>query len=175
MGYDRQNHKILRITKGDGTLTLADMEDLLRREKDGRWLGRYVTILDCSEAIEDSEEFPARNHTGYAEDLYKVEQDASCPVCDKCTPPFLCCPTCGTLWEDMDQNVETKLAAMREETDREIRSKADTKTRDGRLAWYWSYIGAVDMAQQLGLITDQRRQELYKEVEDLKVLAEEKG
>ena len=44
-----------------------------------------------------------------------------------------------------------------------------------RLAWYWSYIGALDMAQQLGVITDKRRQELYKEVEDLKNLTNGKG
>jgi hypothetical protein len=31
------------------------------------------------------------------------------------------------------------------------------------------------MAQQLGVITDKRRQELYKEVEDLKNLANGKG
>lgn len=106
MGCDAQNHTILRITKGDGGLTLADIEDLLRREKGGQWLGRYIVILDCSEAIEDSEEFPVRNHSGYAEDLYKVEQGASCPVCDKITPPFAYCPTCGTFWADMDMDVE---------------------------------------------------------------------
>ena len=75
----------------------------------------------------------------------------------------------------MDQNVEKLIAAMRAEAERAIRSENDNQTRDGRLAWYWSYIGALDMAQQLGVITDKRRQELYKEVEDLKNLANGKG
>ena len=64
---------------------------------------------------------------------------------------------------------------MRAEAEHAIRSENDNQTRDGRLAWYWSYIGALDMAQQLGMITDKRRQELYKEVEDLKNLANGKG
>ena len=68
-------------------------------------------------------------------------------------------------------NVEKLIAAMRAEAERSIRSQNDHQTRDGRLAWYWSYIGAVDMAQQLGMISDQRRQELCAEVADLKELA----
>lgn len=39
------------------------------------------------------------------------------------------------------------------------------------LVLYWG----LDMAQQLGMITDKRRKELYKEVEDLKKLANGKG
>ena len=36
------------------------------------------------------------------------------------------------------------------------------RDRDGRVAWYWSFIGSLDMARQLGLITEERRQELYE-------------
>ena len=60
---------------------------------------------------------------------------------------------------------------MRAEAEQSIRSENPNVTQDSRLAWYWSYIGALDMAQQLGMITDKRRQELYKEVEYLKKLA----
>lgn len=37
---------------------------------------------------------------------------------------------------------------------------------------YWSYIGALDMAQQLGLIDDPRRQALYHEAEKFKPVCE---
>lgn len=71
----------------------------------------------------------------------------------------------------MKQNVEELIATMRAEAERAIRSENDNQTRDGRLAWYYSYIGALDMAFELGLITDERRQELYKEVECLSEIA----
>ena len=80
MGCDSHNHTILRVTKNDGSLTLADIEDLIRCEESGRWLGRYVVILDCGEAIAAGEEFPAKNHSGYAEDLVKIEQDGTVPA-----------------------------------------------------------------------------------------------
>lgn len=112
---------------------------------------------------------------GDAVDLYQIEDGETCPVCGKYTPPFEYCPNCRTAWKDMDQNVEKLITAMRAEAENAIRSINDNQTRDGRLAWYWSYIGAVDMAKELGLITDQRRQELYKEVEDLEKLAKGKG
>lgn len=37
-----------------------------------------------------------------------------------------------------------------------------------RMAWYWTYIGGLDMLQQLGLISDERRQRLYHQIADLK-------
>ena len=37
-----------------------------------------------------------------------------------------------------------------------------------RLAWYWSHIGAIDLARQMGVITEERRQELYDEMRSLK-------
>lgn len=70
----------------------------------------------------------------------------------------------------MNQNIEELIAFLRAEAERAIRSKNENLTRDGRLAWYWSYIGGLDMANQLGLITDERFQELYEEVEPLKAL-----
>lgn len=172
MGCDSQNHTILRVTKNDGSLTLADIEDLIRCEESGRWLGRYVVILDCSEAIAAGEEFPAKNHSGYAEDLVKIEQDGTCPVCGKLTPPFVYCPTCGTLWEDMNTNAETVLASMKEQTERLV---AQAKTRDSRLARYWAYIGALDMTRKLGFITDRHHQALCENAKTIRRQAEEMG
>lgn len=71
---------------------------------------------------------------------------------------------------DQMPNVEQVIAGMRDETVREIGK--DTISAAARVAWYWSYIGALDMAQQLGLIDDTRRQELYHEAEKFKPVCE---
>lgn len=65
-----------------------------------------------------------------------------------------------------ERDVEKIIAAMKEETFREIQN--DSGFPEGQLAWYWSYLGSLDMAQQLGLITDDRRQALYREAEPYK-------
>lgn len=59
------------------------------------------------------------------------------------------------------QDVERRIAAMKAETFREIQK--DSVSPAGKLAWYWSYLGSLDMAQELGLITDDRRQAFYHE------------
>ena len=46
---------------------------------------------------------------------------------------------------DQMPNVEQVIAGMRDETIREIGK--DTISAAAQLAWYWSYIGALDMAQ----------------------------
>ena len=74
---------------------------------------------------------------------------------------------------DQMPNVEQVIAGMRDETIREIGK--DTISAAAQVAWYWSYIGALDMAQQLGLIDDTRRQELYHEAEKFKPVCEVKA
>lgn len=71
---------------------------------------------------------------------------------------------------DQMPNVEQVIAGMRDETVREIGK--DTISAAAQVAWYWSYIGALDMAQQLGMIDDTRRQELYHEAEKFKPVCE---
>ena len=71
---------------------------------------------------------------------------------------------------DQMPNVEQVIAGMRDETIREIGK--DTISAAAQVAWYWSYIGALDMAQQLGLIDDSRRQALYHEAERFKPVCE---
>ena len=68
------------------------------------------------------------------------------------------------------RDVEQVIAGMRDETVREI-GKASISA-EAKLAWYWSYIGALDMAQQLSLINDTRRQALYHEAEKFKPVCE---
>ena len=166
----------LRIEKKRGKLTLAEIQDLLMYEESQRYCGHYTIILNCSEAAMGGDDLYLEDgQKGDTVALYQIEEGETCPVCAEKSPPFEYCPSCGAAWKDMDKNVEKLITAMREEAEREIRSESESKTRDGRLAWYWSYIGALDMAKQLGMITDKRRQELYKEVEDLKELAKGKG
>ena len=58
------------------------------------------------------------------------------------------------------------LSSMRQEAARNIR---DPKASGAsRLAWYWSHIGAIDLARQMGVITEDRRQALYEEMQPLK-------
>lgn len=45
---------------------------------------------------------------------------------------------------------------------------ATSSKEDSRVAWYWSFIGSLDMARQLGLITEERRQELYEKAKEMK-------
>lgn len=74
---------------------------------------------------------------------------------------------------DRMPDVEQVIAGMRDETVREIGKK--TISAAAQVAWYWSYIGALDMAQQLGLIDDTRRQVLYHEAEKFKPVCEVKA
>ena len=174
--YDYKGRLALRIEKKRGKLTLAEIQDLLMYEESQRYCGQYAIILNCSEAAMGGDDLYLEDgQKGDTVALYQIEEGETCPVCAEKSPPFEYCPSCGAAWKDMDKNVEKLITAMREEAEREIRSESESRTRDGRLAWYWSYIGALDMAKQLGMITDKRRQELYKEVEDLKELAKGKG
>ena len=170
--YDFRDKSILRITKQRGKLTLEEIEDILRYDERQRFFGCYAIILNCSEAtMGGNGMYFEEDQKGDAVDLYPVEEMEDCPICGKMLPPFTYCPTCGTAWKDTKLNIETLIASMREETARMVKEAA---RHDGKVAWYWSYIGALDMAQQLGLITDTRRQELYKEVEKLKPELQEK-
>lgn len=165
--YDRHDIPIVTITKRRGKLSIQEVCDLLRYEDRGSWCGHYAILLNCSEAtLGGSGYFDDEEPVGDAVSLYPLEDGESCPICDNYTPPFTYCPTCGTSWKDIDDNIEKRIASMKAETEREL-SKPEL-TQEARAAWYWTFIGSVDMARQLGLITDERRQEIYREVEGLK-------
>lgn len=172
-GYDFHDKSILRITKQRGKLTLDEITEILLHEERQRYCGNYAIFMTCSEAaIGGNGLYYDDDQKGDAVDLYPIEEMEDCPICGKTLPPFAYCQICGTAWKDMGQNIETLIASMREETARMVN---EASRHEGKVAWYWSYIGALDMAQQLGLITDQRRQELYKDVEELKPEQQEKG
>ena len=172
---DHKDRPHLRIEKKRGKLTLEEIQDLLMYEESQRYCGHYAILLNCSEsAVDGGSLYLEEEQKGDTVALYQIEEGEICPVCGGYTPPFVYCPNCGTAWKDMDKDVEKLIAAMRAEAERSIKSENPNQTRDGRLAWYWSYIGALDMAQQLGMVTDERRQELYEDAKRMKELAKEK-
>ena len=60
------------------------------------------------------------------------------------------------------RDVEQVIEGMKKETIYMITQKG--ASLKSQLAWYWTYIGSLDMAFMLGLIDDKRRQALYGEV-----------
>ena len=47
-------------------------------------------------------------------------------------------------------------------------NRSDADSEASRVVWYWSFIGSLDMARQLGLITEERCQELYEKAKEMK-------
>lgn len=164
--YDYMDRPCVTIQKSRGKLTIQEIGDLLRYEG-SQWNGHYVILLNCTEStIGGNGCFDMmEQQKGDIVDLYEVADGDNCPVCAAMLPPFRYCPSCGVDWSDMEKNVEILLASMRRETERCMQPPASYAAR---LAWYWTFIGSVDMARQMGLITDTRRQEIYKEVAHLK-------
>lgn len=159
--YDHNDIPCIVIKKKRGKLALDEIQDILRFEDYQQWNGQYVLFLNCSEATLGGngcwdllDEPP-----GDTVMLYEVAGNEECPVCRSNLPPFSYCPSCGMPWSDSGKSVETLLSSMRQEAARNIR---DPKASGAsRLAWYWSHIGAIDLARQMGVITEDRRQALY--------------
>ena len=166
--YDHNDIPCIVIKKKRGKLALDEIQDILRFEDYQQWNGQYVLFLNCAEATLGGngcwdllDEPP-----GDTVMLYEVADNEKCPVCRSNLPPFSYCPSCGMPWSDSGKNVETLLSSMRQEAARNIR---DPKASGAsRLAWYWSHIGAIDLARQMGVITEERRQALYEEMQPLK-------
>lgn len=163
LGYNRLVDKLAESEKA----LEAARADIEKKDEEIAALdARISAIQRPAEPAEISDELLADLATFssvYIERIQKAIDD--CPICGKFIPPFQYCPSCGAKWSDADQNVETLLASMMEETRRMI---AASSKEDGRVAWYWSFIGSLDMARQLGLITEERRQELYEKAKEMK-------
>ena len=166
--YDRLDKPCVVIRKKRGKLSVDEIEEILRYEDFQQWNGYYVLLLNCTEATLGGngcwdllDEPP-----GDMVMLYEVTASEECPVCRSNLPPFSYCPSCGIPWSDSGKSVETLLSSMRQEAARNIR--APKASDASRLAWYWSHIGAIDLARQMGVITEERRQELYDEMRPLK-------
>lgn len=61
------------------------------------------------------------------------------------------------------KNAEELLESMKQETVNMIKSAGIQETQK---AWYHSHLGSIDFARQMGLITEKRRQQLYKEFKE---------
>ena len=167
--YDYRDQPIIRITKRRGKLTLEEIGELLRYEDRNKWCGQYTLILNCSEnTLGGNGLYFDEPQPGDAVDLYPLEELSDCPVCGKLLPPFIYCPNCGTSWKAPEESVETLIAAMRTELAHMLES---SERPTSRAAWYYSFLGSVDMARQLGLITEARRVEIYAEVKPLQPTA----
>ena len=167
--YDYRDQTVLRITKKRGKLTLEEISDLIRYENNQMFCGHYAILLNCSEVtINGDDLYLYEGQKGDVVDLYKIEEGEFCPVCGNYTPPFEYCPNCGTAWKDISLDIEKLIAIMREEATQAIQSDTPDTTQNSRMAQYWSYIGALNMAQRLGMITDKRYQKLYHEADTLR-------
>ncbi len=166
--WDRDLHdkSIVLIQKRRGHLTLEEIGDILQHEDGGKWNGRYAILMNCSEGTLGGNGLFMADPAGDSVELYQLESETECPVCGRMLPPFEYCPNCGNDWRDMENSVEKRLSSIRQEAAWEIRKAA--LTPEAHAAWYWSYIGAVDMARQMNFITEERRRELYQGAEELK-------
>lgn len=163
---DLHDKSVVLIQKRRGRLTLEEITDILQHEDGGSWNGCYAILLNCSEATLGGNGLFLGESAGDSVELYQLEQDTDCPVCGQTFPPFEYCPSCGEPWRETANSVEKRLALIRREAAWEIGKKSVTP--EIHAAWYWSYIGAVDMARQMSFITEERRQDLYREAERLK-------
>ena len=164
--YDFTGRMYLKISKARGKLTLEEIQDLLLYENNQKLCGHYAILLNCSEeTIGGNGVYLEKDSKGDSVGLYQIEQEGTCPLCGEHTPPFEYCPHCGMPWKDGDTDIEKTLRLMRKET---IRMVSESSEWDSKMTWYWSYIGALDLAKDLKFITEDRRQELQLESREWK-------
>ena len=157
-----QGRSILLFEKTRGKISVREIENYLLYEEGQKFAGCYAILIRATESCcggsgWDDGSVPK----GDSLELFPIEEYESCPVCGEMTPPYLYCPRCGESWRDESKNVATLLASMKREMYAAIASnnlsEADQKAR------YYSFLGAVDMAKRLGLITEEKRAEIFKE------------
>ena len=159
---------VLLIEKQRGKLNLDEIGDFLRYSPLGIYQGNYVAIIRATETTCGGDgwmddEVPKGDQV----ELYQVEPGESCPVCGNTAPDSQWCPECGASLtpdgptkQQAIENTEKLLGVMKAEAVRMIKNSAIQETRK---AWYYSHLGSIDFARQIGLITEEHRQQLYKE------------
>lgn len=84
-------------------------------------------------------------------------------LCPECGAPLQGREVMEVVKKELGAKVEETLEAMKQETVREIRRM---ELQEVRKAWYHSHLGSLDFARQIGLITEERRQQLYREFQE---------
>lgn len=170
---DMFGDSVLTLTKKRGKLNLEEIGDFLRYSTYGMYQGDWVIVIRAGEQTCGGSgwDLDMKKDPGDEVDLYKLEQQEACPVCRKELPPFQYCPECGAdlmypknqSRQQAIENVELTLGKMKAEAVRMIK---DAGCEEAKKAWYHSHLGSIDLARQMGLITEERRQQLYKEFRD---------
>ena len=137
---DQRGRKVIRVVKSNGELTLKEIYNALNIFDFRQCSDFYAILMSCAKEEADLED------KGF--DLLPVEECHG--------------------WKLNVISPEEIIDCLRDETEREIRKP--TLTDSARIAWYWTFIGSVDMAFQLGLISDQKRQTFYDSVRHLKII-----
>lgn len=60
---------------------------------------------------------------------------------------------------DCMSKAEVKLSNMEDEAVRMIK---ESRSNAARASWFYSHLGSIDFAREMGLITEPRRQELHR-------------
>lgn len=157
-----QGRSVLLFEKTRGKISVREIEDYLLYEERQKFAGCYAILIRATEScLGGSGWDDGSEPKGDSLELFPIEEYESCPVCGEMTPPYLYCPRCGESWRDESKNVASLLDSMKREMYAAIASnnlsEADQK------AQYYSFLGAVDMAKRLGLITEEKRAEIFKE------------
>ena len=135
---DERGRKLIHISKTKGSLTQKEICEALNHFDFNQCADLYVLLLNCA----NDEEAPNDEIL----DFFRVKECRNCQL--------------------RMMSVEKHIHLMREETEREI--KKPSLSDAARTAWYWTFIGSVDMAFQLGFISDEERQTFYDSVQHLK-------
>lgn len=163
---DIYGKSILLVSKKRGKLSVEEVGDALRYNQ--HLQGNYIMFIQAGEVTcEGSGWIDELENKGDTWELYKLEEYEKCPVCNHELPTRQYCPECGHPLNGVGQeekeaikNAERILDAMKAESLNMIKS---TQIQETRKAWYHSHLGSIDFARQMGLITEERRQQLYKE------------
>lgn len=167
---DVYGNSVLFLSRKRGKLGMEEVEDFLRYSPYGTYQGNWVILIragaetcgDPGWLVDESE-----NPKGDQWELYQVESGEKCPVCRREIPDYQWCPACGEPFhgegptkQQALENVEKVLGTMKKESLHMIETSEKEQVKK---AWYYSHLGSIDLARQTGLITEERRLQLYRE------------
>ena len=168
--YDHHDRPVVRILKRRGKLTLEEVSDLPPH----RGMGRVERLLRHRPQLfrgNARRRRPLRLRGRRATPSTSARSTSVTARLRANDPAISILPQ---LWSELEGDGRHRRESVSPLCGRRRsgRSAKPSLTPEARVAWYWSYIGAVDMAHQLEFITDARRLELYDEVKRLKPVEE---